>query len=301
MTETNKNILYILLFFAMFGWGASWVNVKVLSSYINEFEMVFLRFSITALTMIPIILFFKHSFKINIKSLLLATLTSIFFIAYMKYFFLGTKYGTASLGGAFVTSLVPINTFLFLALLRIKQIEKKDYFALVLGAFGVLTILNIWNFKLESILAIENLYFILASLLWPIVTIVSSKASKISPLVFSFYLYVITCFLVLVFFMDLEKLNFESFDDKFYINLLSISIFASTFANSVYFIGIKRLGASGVSTFIFLVPFFAIVLSIVFLGEELNTFIVIGTIMTLYAVKILNNIKFSIYSKKKDR
>ncbi len=291
MNKTNKNLMYILLFFAMFGWGASWVNVKVLSFYIDEFEMVFLRFGITALSMIPMILFFRHSFKIDIKSLLLALLTSIFFIAYMKYFFLGTKYGTASLGGAFVTSLIPINTFLILAFLRIKQIEKKDYFALILGALGVMTILNIWFFDLKSILLIQNLYFILASLLWPIVTILSSKATKISPLVFSFYLYIITCVIDILFFIDITNLDVKSFDSIFYINLLSISIFASTFANSVYFMGIKKLGASEVSSFIFLVPFFAIVLSIIFLNEEVNLFIIIGTIMTLYAVKILNNIK----------
>ncbi len=292
MNKTNKNLMYILLFFAMFGWGASWVNVKVLSFYIDEFEMVFLRFGITTFSMIPVILFFRHSFKIDFKSLLLALVTSIFFIAYMKYFFLGTKYGTASLGGAFVTSLVPINTFLTLALLKIKHIEKKDYFALILGGLGVMTMLNIWLFDLKSILVIENLYFILASLLWPFVTILSSKATKISPLVFSFYLYIITCLIDLIFFMDLKNLDYKSFDSIFYINLFSLSIFASTFANSVYFMGIKKLGASGVSTFIFLVPFFAIVLSIVFLGEKVNLFIIIGTIMTLYAVKILNNIEF---------
>ncbi len=291
MNPRNKNTLYILLFFAMFAWGASWVNVKVLSNYINEFEMIFLRFSITALTMIPIIILLKIPFKIDLKSLLLAILTSVFFIAYMKYFFLGTKYGTASLGGAFVTSLVPINTFLFLSLLKIKQMKRKDYFALLLGALGVLTILNVWSFKLQSIVVIENLYFILASLIWPIVTILSSKATKISPLVFSFYLYVITCLFDIIFFVNLNSIDYKKFDSIFYINILSLSIFASTYANSIYFVGIKKLGASNVSSFIFLVPFFAISLSIIFLNEELNLFIIIGTIMTLYAVKILNNIK----------
>lgn len=42
MTDSNKNIFYILMFFAMIGWGGSWVNVKVLSSYINEYDVMFL-------------------------------------------------------------------------------------------------------------------------------------------------------------------------------------------------------------------------------------------------------------------
>lgn len=296
MTTTNKNFFYILLFFAMFGWGASWINVKVLSNYINEYEMVFLRFSITALTMLPIIIFLKKSFKIDFKTFLLTIATSIIFIAYMKYFFLGTKYGTASLGGAFVTTLIPINTFLFLAILKIKSIERKDIFALFLGAIGVLTMLNIWQFNLEKIFVIQNLYFVLASILWPIFTILSAKATKISPIVFSFYLYVVTSVITLAFFVDINTIQYEKFDYIFWLNIFSITIFASTFANTIYFLGIEKLGTSGVSSFIFLVPFFAIVLSIIFLNEKVSISIILGTILTLIAVKILNNIQ--IFRKK---
>ena len=37
----SKNNFYILMVFAMVFWGASWVNVKILSAYINEYELVF--------------------------------------------------------------------------------------------------------------------------------------------------------------------------------------------------------------------------------------------------------------------
>ncbi len=290
-TKTN-NKLYVALFFAMFAWGASWVNIKFLGFYINEFEVVFLRFCITALTLIPIILYLKESFKIDPRSLFIAFVTSLFFLAYMKYFFLGTKLGTASLGGAFVTSLAPVNTFLLLALFRLKSIQKKDYFALFLGALGVMSMLNVWNLQLNSILTSYNLYFLLASILWPLVTIISSFSTKLSPLVFSFYMYIFTCILSGAFFVDFGSFDFENFDATFYINLFSISILASTYSNSVYFIGIRQLGAEKVSSFIFLVPFFAIILSIIFLGESISLSITIGTFMTLYAVKIINNIKF---------
>ncbi|QDF28299.1 DMT family transporter [Halarcobacter anaerophilus] len=297
MTESNKNIFYFLLFLAMLSWGASWVNVKVLSSYINEFETMFLRFFITAITMIPIILVLKKSFKIDLKSLGLVIITSIVFICYMKYFFLGTKYGTASLGGAFVTTLIPINTFLILALFGEKKITKKDAFALFIGAIGVLTMLNIWSFKTDEIFLIQNLYFILASIFWPIITILSSKSTKISPIVFTFYLYIATSILNIIFFVDISKINYQSFDEIFYINLFVLTIIASTFANTIYFLGIEKLGAREVSSFIFFVPFAAIILSAFFLKEKITPSIIIGTILTIIAVQILNNIK--IRRKKK--
>ncbi len=298
MTTTNKNFFYFLLFLAMIGWGGSWVNIKILSNYLNEFETMFFRFAITAVTMIPIILVLKKSFKINLKSFAVVLATSIAMIAYMKYFYLGTKFGTASLGGAFVTSLIPINTFLIMAIMGNKNITKKDSFALALGAVGVMTMLNIWSFKTDEIFVIHNLYFILASLLWPLVTILSSKATNISPIVFTLYLYIVTCILNLIFFVDLTTIEYQRLDSLFWINMFFLSIAASTFANTIYFLGIEKLGASEVSTFIFLVPFAAITLSSIFLKEEITFSIVIGTILTIIAVKILNDIKIL---KKKNK
>ncbi len=297
MTDTNKNIFYILLFFSMIAWGGSWVNIKILSNYLNEFETMFFRFAITAVTMVPIIIILKKSFKINLKSFIVVILTSLAMIAYMKYFYLGTKFGTASLGGAFVTSLIPINTFLMMAIMGSKKITKKDSFALGLGAIGVMTMLNVWSFKSEEIFVIHNLYFILASVLWPTVTILSSKAIKISPIVFTLYLYIVTCILNLIFFVDLTAIEYEKLDSLFWINMLFLAIAASTFANTIYFLGVEKLGASEVSTFIFLVPFAAITLSAIFLKEEISLSIIIGTVLTIIAVKILNNIK--IFKKKK--
>lgn len=291
MTEQNKNIFYIALFFAMIGWGASWVNAKALTYYINEFDMIFIRYSITALTMIPIILVLKKSFKIDLKTLFLVLLTSIVLIVYMKYYFLGTKFGTASLGGAVVTTLIPINTFLILALFRVKTIRKKDMFALALGAIGVLTMLNIWQFNMEQLLAKQNLYFVLASILWPILTILSARSTNISPIVFTFYLYIVSTLIAGVFLVDFKTINYEGFDSIFWFNIFSITIFASTFANTIYFLGIEKLGASQVSSFIFLVPFSAILLSAIFLKEKISISIIIGTILTIIAVKILNDIK----------
>lgn len=291
MTQTNKNIFYLLMVLAMAGWGASWVNAKVLSSYINEYELIFLRNFFTIITLAPVLIINKHYFKISKRSLALAFVTSIVMIAYLKFYFLGTKFGTASLGGALVTTLIPINTFLIMAIFFSKKILKKDIFALVLGALGILTMLNVWSFSLEQILSQHNIYFLLASILWPFITIISSKATKTSPLVFSFYMYVFMTLLVLIFFVEPTKMAYDAFDWIFWANILCVSVVATTFATSVYFVGIEKLGTNEVSSFIFLVPLFAIILSVIFLKEHISISIVLGTVLTLVAVKILNNIK----------
>lgn len=286
----NKNLFYVLLFLGMIAWGGSWVNVKILGNYISAFEMIFLRFGITAITMVPIIIWLKHSFKIDLKSFGLVVLVSLTLIFYNKYYYLGTKFGTASLGGAMVTTMIPIITFIFLALMGTKKVSSKDTFALGIGAVGVLTMLHIWTFDLAHILVIQNLYFIFAAILWAVLTIISSKSKKISPIVFTFYMYIVTVVLDWVLFVDVNAMPFASFDTIFWINVLLISLAASTFTNTVYFLGIEKLGAAEVSSFIFLVPFSAIILSAIFLHEKIDLSIIIGTILTLFAVKMLNNI-----------
>lgn len=297
MTQSNKNIFYALMFLAMAGWGASWVNAKVLSAYMNEYELIFFRNFFTLITLAPVLVITKKYFYINLKSLAIAVIAAIIMIVYLKCYFLGTKFGTASLGGALVTTLIPINTFLIMALFFGRKIQRKDIFALCLGALGILTMLNIWSFSTEQIFAKQNLYFLAASILWPVITIISSKITKTSPMVFTFYMYIIMTVIVSIFFVDFEKINYESYDYIFWLNIVSLAVISTTFATSIYFIGIEKLGTNEVSSFIFLVPLFAIILSVIFLKEHISLSIIIGTILTLIAVKILNNIQ--IFKKKK--
>lgn len=203
---------------------------------------------------------------------------------------MGTKYGTASLGGAFVTTLIPINTFLILVLFFKRPISKYDGFALILGAVGVMSILGVWHLSIDDIFVKHNGLFVIASLLWPILTLVSARATKVSPIVFTFYMYTFTAILSVPL-MEPISLQSEYLDGIFWLNLLSLAFISTTFATTVYFLGIETLGAREVSAFIFLVPFAAIGLSALFLGEKISFWMIAGTVLTIIAVAMLNHIK----------
>ncbi len=287
----NKNIFYILMVFAMIFWGASWISTKVLTTYVNEYELVFLRMGICFITMFPLIYFFKLSFKFDLKSLLLILVASVVLTLYSIVMFLGVEHGTGSFGGALVTTLIPINTFIIIAILNKKTISLKHSFALILGAFGVLNMLNIWNFDLNEIFSKDNIYFLLASLLWPVLTIITAKATKINAFVFTFYTYVISSSTLYLFFVDNTVFTkIMNFDSIFWFNIFVITILSTTFATSIYFIGASKLGAKEVSSFIFLVPASALIIGAIFLDEKITLNIIIGTIFTIIAIYILNNL-----------
>ena len=296
----SKNLFYILMVFAMIFWGASWISTKVLTNYVNEYELVFLRMGICFITLFPIIYFFKFSFKLDIKSFFLVLIASLVLTSYSISMFIGLKHGSAGFGGALVTTLIPINTFIIVAILSRKTISLKHSFALLLGAFGVLNMLNIWNFNLNEIFSKDTLYFLLSSILWPILTIITAKASKIHAFVFTFYTYIISSVVLIIFFVDTSI--FErviEFDFIFWFNLFVITILSTTFATSIYFIGATKLGTKEVSSFIFLVPATALIIGAIFLGEKITLNTVIGTVFTIIAIYILNNLSFLKLFKKK--
>ena len=296
----SKNLFYILMVFAMIFWGASWISTKVLTNYVNEYELVFLRMGICFITLFPIIYFFKFSFKLDIKSFFLVLIASLVLTSYSISMFIGLKHGSAGFGGALVTTLIPINTFIIVAILSRKTISLKHSFALLLGAFGVLNMLNIWNFNLNEIFSKDTLYFLLSSILWPILTIITAKASKIHAFVFTFYTYIISSVVLIIFFVDTSI--FErviEFDFIFWFNLFVITILSTTFATSIYFIGATKLGTKEVSSFIFLVPATALIIGAIFLGEKITLNTVIGTVFTIIAIYILNNLSFLKLFRKK--
>lgn len=284
---------------AMIFWGISWVNAKVLSSYINEYELIFLRMGISFLSMIPIFFYYKLSFKIGIKNIGVILLATFILIVYSIIFFKGVEVGTAGFGGALVTTLIPINTYVLIAILNKKTISLKHSFALILGGFGVLTILNIWQFDSNEIFSEHNIYFVLASFIWPLLTITSSKIKDINGLVFTFYIYVLSSIFIYLFYLDKEIfVQVQKFDYIFWINMFSMSVLSTTFATTIYFIGVKKLGSKEVSSFIFLVPSSALLVSSIFLGESISYTTILGTICTVLAIYILNNISILKYLKK---
>lgn len=295
----TTRIFHILMVFAMIFWGASWISTKVLTTYVNEYELVFLRMGICFITMFPIIYFYKLSFKIDLKSFYLILVASVILTFYSIVMFLGVEHGTGSFGGALVTTLIPIITFILIAFLHKKTISLKHSFALILGAFGVLNMLNIWNFDLNEIFSKDNIYFLLAAFLWSILTIVTSKATRINAFVFTFYTYIISSSVLFIFFVDaniFEKVL--DFDYIFWFNIFVITILSTTFATSIYFIGASKLGAKEASSYIFLVPASALSFGAIFLGEEITFNVIIGTIFTIIAIYILNNLNFFKLFKK---
>ncbi len=287
--------MYFALFISMLFWGGSWVNMKLLVSLDSALNIGFARFILATLATAPLLIMLKIPFKTAFKDLFIAGVCALLLVLYTWLFYQALIYGKASIGGALVTPLIPIFTFILMIILRKKRAFIKDIFALILGVIGVGVVLNIWDFSADNLLAPQNGYYIACAFVWSAITIISVKSSA-HPLTFSFYLYLFSGAICAIFFTDFKTLAplHLSGDGaiKYWLNLSLMSFGAMVFANAFYFAAANKLGASEAASFSFLVPFCAIFFSWIFLGEALLLTTIIGVVLTLLAVKTINNISF---------
>ncbi len=282
--------LYLWIVLAMLGWGVSWPIAKILSNYITEHELVTYRYFLTIITMLPILYWMKLSFRIDLKNLALAVVTGVLLIFYTKLFFLGTKYGTAGLSGALVTTLMPIIVYVLMLISRQKKPEIKDWLALMLGVAGVFTMIKVWTFEVSQIFNVSNVYLLWAALCWALMSIATSYTKSVHPVVLSFYIYLFATVIDWMVFFNPSSGSIFSMNQTFWLSFVFLAVGSTTFATTIYFLGIQKLGSNKGSVFTFLVPFFAIGLSMIMLGEPLEFTTIIGVVMTITSLVILNRV-----------
>ena len=160
---------------AMVTWGLSWTNAKILGEYGNAQLIMLWRFFFATISFAPIVWWSGNSYKIPRCSIRFIAANALCMVSYNYFYFRGTQIGLAGAGGVLVTTLNPILTALFFGLLFGGVLFKKDWLGLLLGLIGGGCIIRIWELDLGLLLQSGNLYFLMASLSWVSVTIITSK------------------------------------------------------------------------------------------------------------------------------
>ena len=273
-------------------WGLSWTNGKILSQYCSSSILAFWRFFLSSIFMIPVLIFTKNNFTVPSDGLKYIIIGSILIFSYNIFFFMGSNLGFANVGGVFVPTLNPIITFILSIIIFREIIYKKDIIGLIFGICGGIIVLEAWTLSYSQMTANGNLYFLLASISWGIMSIVSGKSHKaLATLTFSFWVYFISSIFCFIMNINNDVLIVLDFDLIFWLNLILLSIGAQVFGTTVYFIATTKLGPSKASSFIFIVPITAPMFSMIFIGEKLEISTIIGGIMTMTAVYLINKEK----------
>ena len=280
--------LHLMIVFAMITWGLSWTNAKILGFYADAELITFWRFLIASICFY-FIAKNRVSLKLSFKYLPIVVANSICMVLYNYFYFRGTQIGLAGTGGVLVTTINPILTAIFSNLFFQEAIPKKGVLGLFLGLVAGSLILRIWELNLYNFCNSGNLFFILASLFWVAVTIITARTKgKITFLSYSLWTFSLSIFFSLPFVPVNSLLSVFKFDLIFWVNLIFLSVFAMALGTSIYFYASTRLGPRKASSFIFLVPFTAILFSMYFLKEPLQISTILGGILGIISVYLIN-------------
>jgi drug/metabolite transporter (DMT)-like permease len=274
----------------MVGWGGSWTSGKVASSLARPEIIIFWRFLLTTLSLAPFLLVQHGSLRISGRDLPGLILSSLLMIAYNVFFLMGVRIGYAGAGGVLVTSLNPVMTFGWTALFMRKHPQPLQIMGLVLGFTGGAVILNLWKLSYEQLLDSGNLFFLLAPCAWSLLTILSHKVQeRVSFMIFSFYVYFFSTMLSLPVVL-LQGLIWPGTEQPllFWLNIAYLSFVATSFGTTVYFLASRRVGTQRASSFTFLIPVSAVMISWFFLEEVPRLTTLVGGALSIGAVYLIN-------------
>lgn len=284
---------YLLLVLAMVTWGFAWPSGKVIAGMENPYVIIFWRFLLTAFSLMLVIFINGLSFQVPSWNVLIQVcLGGIFYTAYNVFFLLGLELGMAGLGGVIVTTLNPILTYLIVYFIEKKIFQMREIIGLILGLIGGTILLKLWDFHWESFFHSGNLFFVLCAISWALLSINSQRTGeKISPLVYSFYVFLWGTGFDFLIAWKYELWNVFQLGWNFWFQIFYLAVVSTTFGTTVYFFASTRLGSSIASSFIFLVPISALLGSWIFLNEIPHWSTVLGGVFSGLAVVILSKRK----------
>jgi drug/metabolite transporter (DMT)-like permease len=287
----NKStlILPLLMVISMIVWGGSWVSAKILAQRLTPEILSFWRFLLSFVAFIPFIFILPGPIRFNLKGFVYSALGAISMSLYMYFFFIGLESWFAGYAGVFVTSMIPLMTFLLSLALYRKGSSSTEIIGLALGMTGAAILLRLWEFDSNLFLSSDNLLLILCPALWAVLTICSQRAAEsISIYIFSFVTYGLSTLLFLPSAIDQGIWVVLNQDMEFWFNMFFLSVLSGTVATTIFFVAAEKLGAYHASSYAFLVPLSALMLSWVFLGETPEISTIIGGTIAIIAVYMIN-------------
>jgi len=286
MNIKEKHYSYLLLL-AMLLWGGGWTALKILTYELPIEVIIFWRFFLMSISFLPILYFFKTPFSLNKQSLKYIMGSSILNIAFMISSFLGIKHGLAGAGSVIITTLSPVMTFLLVAIIFKKKLLKTQYFGLVLGILGGIILLQLND--IELFLNGSNSYFLLCAIIWAGVTILSGRSHvHIHPIHYSFFISLIATFASYIYAFNSELGAVFSQGWKFWTAMIYLAVLGQTLATTIFFMSSGVLGSQKTSSFMFLVPIFALLSAWLVLDEPIQIHILLGGLLSIIAILFVN-------------
>lgn len=284
----NKAILFLV--FAPFFWAGNFIVGRAAHSFLSPIELNLYRWTLVVIVVFPFGLkgIFKNKDTIvkNLPKLIVVSFLGITLYPYMVYYGLSSS---NALNGGIYTALIPI----LIIAISTRNLFRKENFLILSGTFiafvGSLLIFAKGDFPSLFINKFHSgdLVLFLSTFIWAIYTIKIKELSSIDSfaLLCLTSLFGLILFAPILFFVQVNLGNLLSNNNAIF-SILYISLLSSVLAYGFWIYGVKNTQPSTAGNFMYLLPVFISVMSIVILREDIEKFHFIGGAMILLGLVI---------------
>ncbi len=280
MMQKMKGMVFII--FSAMSFGAIAIFAKTAyQAGSDPISVLFFRFSIASIVMIPWIILGKISFPRGRYLLGLILMGGIGYVGMSFCYFTALTMASAGLV-AILLYLYPAIVTFFSALLFEEQMTRAKILALCLAIFGTfLTIGPEGGGRFLGILLAMSAPFIYAAYI-----LTGSRILKQVPVLSSSTVIMVSASLVFGGAVLIQGLHLPN-TWVGWGGILGIALFSTVFAIVTFFAGLERVGPTNASVLSTFEPITTVVLASLFFGEEVGLLRIIGGSLILVAVVLL--------------
>jgi drug/metabolite transporter (DMT)-like permease len=290
---------FLLIIMILF-WGSSFVIVKIaLGEGLTPISIATFRFLVAGSLFILALVFNKarnRDYRLSIDkrefpSLVLLALTGVTFFFAAQY--TGIKLASASLAAILVCFLSPILIAALSAYIYKESLSRRQILGISTAAAGTLVVIA------EGSLAFSGggnqyltgtLILLCTPALWAIYSLVGkSLIAKHNPFVIVAYVNVLGGIFLVPFSLAENSLTLVfSMSMNSLLAILFLSITCSFIGYSIWFHELNHVKAAVTSSFLFVEPLVTVTFAIVFIGEKMSIFTILGALLIFFGVLLVS-------------
>ncbi len=291
-----KNIM--LLVFITLAATFTPIFAKLSVAEISPLTFGFFRFGLAAILFFITLKLRKQNLKFEKKDYPRLILLSLLCIPLNQFFFLsGIKLSFASHSGI-IYSLNPVYAYVIAVVLRYEKFYYRKLFAILLTVVGIFFIF--YEGFLSSSISGEvlkgDILLLFAVLTFSMYLTIGKKTiDKYGALKTSTFVFLTgSVFYIPLFIYDLPNFTLEHLTYKGIIGFIYLSIVVAYLAYFVWYYALRSIAVSKLTTLSNISPLLTVLFSIIFLGEHISLYFIIGSTITLIGVFIMHRVSIDI-------
>lgn len=283
-----------LLLLATILWGGNFVIGRAVANDIAPLTLAFYRWCVAFLVLAPIAWkAFKKDlpiFKQHWLAVLVLSLTGVAGFNTLVYIGL---HDTTSINASLMNSSTPIVIYILAFIFLRERLTRFQIIGTVISLTGVIFILS--SGSLSSLKDFQfnqgDLIVLVAIVCWSIYSLFIKQYAGILPGLSTFFVTIMIGIVMLLPFFIYETMT-QAPTITWNVSSIAAILYVGSLASIVAFLawnkGVIQLGASRASIFLNFIPVFATLFAVLFIGESLHLFQVVGGLAVVLGVIITN-------------